>query len=120
MPVKLSVEISALEAPKTIWVGIMELLELVRGVFQICWGFSDVVLWPVTNPLYEVVQLPSDNLGVKDAVHFVVVLIIHLKEGGLLRVLSGEGVWSMLFEESDMEHGVKSFQPWREVKTIGM
>lgn len=84
----------------------MKLPELIGGIPQVCPGFLGVVFRSVAGPSHEVVQSSPDHSRVKDVVDFVVVLTVYLIGRGSVGVLSQEGVWVMLFEETDVEHGV--------------
>lgn len=81
------------------------------GTPEACQGFPDGICQSIAGPSYEVVQSFLDHLGVENMVNLVVVLIVHFKKREPVGTLSGKGVWGMLFEKWDMEHGVESFGP---------
>ncbi|KAG5722532.1 hypothetical protein E4T56_gene2918 [Termitomyces sp. T112] len=74
----------------------------------------------VAFPVDQVLESAANYLGVKDLVDLVVILILDFDRGQSAGALAGEGVWSVPFKESNMEHRVEALQAWRQVKLVSM
>ncbi|KAG5350579.1 hypothetical protein C0989_010281 [Termitomyces sp. Mn162] len=88
----------------------MEVLELVGGSVKVFSEFPSVVLRSIALLADQVLESAADHVGVKDLVDLVVILIFDFDRGQLAGALAEEGVWSIFFEELDMEHGMELFQ----------
>ncbi|KAG5337267.1 hypothetical protein C0989_010020, partial [Termitomyces sp. Mn162] len=67
----------------------------------------------VALPVNQVLELAIDHVGVKDLVDLIVILILDFDGGQLAGALAREWVWSIFFEELDVEHKVEALQAQR-------
>ncbi|KAG5727065.1 hypothetical protein E4T56_gene20326 [Termitomyces sp. T112] len=70
----------------------------------------------VALPADQVLESAADYPGVEDLVDLVVILVLDF-DGGRS---AGEGDWSMLFKESNVEHRVEALQARRQVELVSM
>ncbi|KAG5348830.1 hypothetical protein C0989_007875 [Termitomyces sp. Mn162] len=61
-----------------------------------------------------------DYLGVEDLVDLVVILVLDFDGGWSAGALAGEGDWSVLFKESNVEHRVEALRARRQVELVSM
>ncbi|KAG5331199.1 hypothetical protein C0989_008312 [Termitomyces sp. Mn162] len=99
---------------------LVEVPEFIGGSVKVLLGFPHVVLRSVALPVDQVLELATDYPGVKDLVNLIVILVLDFDGGRLAGTLAGEGVWSMLFKESNMEHWVEALQAQRQVELVSM
>ncbi|KAG5723572.1 hypothetical protein E4T56_gene18120 [Termitomyces sp. T112] len=98
----------------------VEVPEFVGGPVKVLLGFPCVVLRSVAFPADQVLESATNYPGVEDLVNLVVILVLDFDGGRLAGALAGEGVWSMPFKESNMEHRVEALQARRQVKLVSV
>ncbi|KAG5348555.1 hypothetical protein C0989_009971 [Termitomyces sp. Mn162] len=99
---------------------LVEVPEFVGGSVEVLLGFPHVVLRSIALPVDQVLESAMDYPGVKDLINLVVILILDFDGGQLAGALAGEGVWSVLFKESNMEHRVEALQARRQVELVSV
>lgn len=80
-----------------------EILELVKGPFEVAVWLPSVVFWAVSLPLHKEVGLSTNVLGVKDVLNFVVVFILDFDWRRRFRAPLRKKVQRALLQEIDME-----------------
>ncbi|KAG5351245.1 hypothetical protein C0989_007280 [Termitomyces sp. Mn162] len=98
----------------------VEVPEFVGGSVKVLLGFPHVVLRSIALPADQVLESAADYLGVEDLVDFVVILVLDFDGGQSARALAGEGVWSVPFKESNVEHRVEALQARRQVELVSV
>ncbi|KAG5330552.1 hypothetical protein C0989_008838 [Termitomyces sp. Mn162] len=98
----------------------VEVPEFVGGPVEVLLGFPRVVLRSVAFPVDQVLESAMNYLGVKDLVDLVVILVLDFDGGQSAGVLAGEGVWSVPFKESNVEHRVEALQARRQVELVSV
>ncbi|KAG5334795.1 hypothetical protein C0989_003069 [Termitomyces sp. Mn162] len=111
---------SVLGVPGLGGIPLVEVPEFVGGSVEVLSGFPHVVLRSVALPADQVLESAANYLGVEDLIDLVVILVLDFDGGRSAGALAGEGVWSMPFKESNMEHRVEALQAWRQVKLVSM
>ncbi|KAG5348560.1 hypothetical protein C0989_009942, partial [Termitomyces sp. Mn162] len=74
----------------------------------------------VALPADQVLESAADYPGVKDLINLIVILVLDFDGGRLAGVLAGEGVWSVPFKESNVEHRVEALQAQRQVELVSV
>ncbi|KAG5347724.1 hypothetical protein C0989_011397 [Termitomyces sp. Mn162] len=98
----------------------VEVPEFVGGSVEVLSGFPHVVLRSVALPADQVLELAADYPGVEDLVDLVVILVLDFDGGRSAGALAGEGDWSVLFKESNVEHRVEALQARRQVELVSV
>ncbi|KAG5348631.1 hypothetical protein C0989_009342 [Termitomyces sp. Mn162] len=98
----------------------VEVPEFVGGSVEVLSGFPRVVLRSVAFPADQVLESAANYPGVEDLVDLVVILVLDFDRGWLAGALAGEGVWSVPFKESNMEHRVEALQARRQVELVSV
>ncbi|KAG5729768.1 hypothetical protein E4T56_gene909 [Termitomyces sp. T112] len=98
----------------------VEVPEFVGGSVEVLLRFPCVVLRSVALPADQVLELATDYLGVEDLIDLIVILVLDFNGGRSAGALAGEGVWSMPFKESNVEHRVEALQARRQVKLVSV
>ncbi|KAG5349441.1 hypothetical protein C0989_003928 [Termitomyces sp. Mn162] len=98
----------------------VEVPEFVGSFVEVLLGFPCVVLRSVALPADQVLESAADYLGVKDLVDLIVILVLNFDGGRSAGALAGEGVWSMPFKESNVEHRVEALQAQRQVELVSV
>ncbi|KAG5349091.1 hypothetical protein C0989_006074 [Termitomyces sp. Mn162] len=99
---------------------LVEVPEFVGGSVEVLSGFPHVVLRSVALPADQVLEPAANYPGVKDLVDLVVILVLDFDGGWSAGALAGEGVWSMPFKESNVEHRVEALQARRQVELVSV
>ncbi|KAG5348648.1 hypothetical protein C0989_009218, partial [Termitomyces sp. Mn162] len=74
----------------------------------------------IALPADQVLESAMDYPGVEDLVNLIVILVLDFNGGRSAGVLAGEGDWSVLFKESNVEHRVEVLQAQRQVELVSM
>ncbi|KAG5334889.1 hypothetical protein C0989_002708 [Termitomyces sp. Mn162] len=98
----------------------VEVPEFVGGSVKVLSGFPHVVLRSVALPVDQVLESALDYPGVEELVNLVVILILDFDGGRSAGALAREGVWSVLFKESNVEYWVEALQVQRQVKLVSV
>ncbi|KAG5348930.1 hypothetical protein C0989_007115 [Termitomyces sp. Mn162] len=98
----------------------VEVPEFVGGSVEVLSGFPCVVLRSIALPVDQVLESAVNYPGVKDLIDLVVILVLDFDGGWSAGALAGEGVWSVPFKESNMEHRVEALQAWRQVELVSV
>ncbi|KAG5727478.1 hypothetical protein E4T56_gene11978 [Termitomyces sp. T112] len=98
----------------------VEVPEFVGGSVEVLLGFPRVVLRSVALPADQVLELAADYPGVKDLIDLIVILVLDFDGGRSAGALAGEGVWSVPFKESNVEHRVEGLQARRQVELVSV
>ncbi|KAG5348564.1 hypothetical protein C0989_009850 [Termitomyces sp. Mn162] len=108
------------EIPGLGGISLVEVPEFVGGSVKVLLGFPCVVLRSVAFPADQVLESAANYLGVKDLVDLIVILILDFDGGRSAGALAGEGVWSVPFKESNVEHRVEALQAQRQVELVSV
>ncbi|KAG5328278.1 hypothetical protein C0989_010744, partial [Termitomyces sp. Mn162] len=98
----------------------VEVPDFVGGSVEVPLGLPRIVLRPVALPSDQVLESAANYPGVEDLVDLVVVLVLDFDGGRSAGALAGEGVWSMPFKESNVEHRVEALQTRRQVELVSV
>ncbi|KAG5334136.1 hypothetical protein C0989_004358 [Termitomyces sp. Mn162] len=99
---------------------LVEVPEFIGGSVKVLLGFPHVVLRSVALSADQVLESAANYPGVEDLIDLVVILVLDFNGGWSAGALAGEGVWSVPFKESNMEHRVEALQAWRQVELVSM
>ncbi|KAG5331599.1 hypothetical protein C0989_008005, partial [Termitomyces sp. Mn162] len=74
----------------------------------------------VALPADQVLESAANYPGVEDLMDLIVVLVLDFDGGRSAGALAGEGVWSVPFKESNVEHRVEALQTRRQVELVSV
>ncbi|KAG5332579.1 hypothetical protein C0989_007692 [Termitomyces sp. Mn162] len=98
----------------------VEVPEFIGGSVEVLLGFPCVVLRSVAFPADQVLESAANYPGVEDLVDLIVILVLDFDGGRSAGALAGEGVWSVPFKESNVEHRVEALQARRQVELVSV
>ncbi|KAG5349018.1 hypothetical protein C0989_006537, partial [Termitomyces sp. Mn162] len=101
-------------------ISLVEVPEFIGGSVEVLLGFPRVILRSVALPADQVLESAANYPGVEDLVDLVVILVLDFDRGRLAGALAGEGVWSVPFKESNVEHRVEALQARRQVELVSV
>ncbi|KAG5348895.1 hypothetical protein C0989_007365, partial [Termitomyces sp. Mn162] len=78
------------------------------------------VVGSIALPADQVLESAADYPGVEDLIDLIVILDLDLNGERSAGALAGEGDWSVLFKESNVEHRVEALQAQRQVKLVSV